>query len=119
MRKREKLGHDAVDASDREILNQTAELGYFSLSLSQFRGKLGWVTWVIMIVQTLLFLAGVWCATHFFAATDTLLAVKWGLSGAVLLLAGMQLKLSLMPQMQADRVLREVKRVELMLAARR
>jgi len=56
MRKLEKLVHDAVDESDREILNQTEELGYFSLSLSQFRGKLGWVTWVIMIVQTLLFL---------------------------------------------------------------
>jgi len=67
MRKLEKLVHDAVDESDREILNQTEELGYFSLSLSQFRGKLGWVTWVIMIVQTLLFLAGVWCATQFFA----------------------------------------------------
>jgi len=39
MRKLEKLVHDAVDESDREILNQTAELGYFSLSLSQFRGK--------------------------------------------------------------------------------
>jgi len=41
MRKLEKLVHDAVDESDREILNQTAELGYFSLSLSQFLLKFG------------------------------------------------------------------------------
>lgn len=118
MSKLDDLIREALDDSDREILTQTEELGYFSLGLSQFRGKLGWVTWVIMIVQTALFVGGVWCAVAFFNATDVLAALKWGLSGAVLLLTGFQLKLSLMPQMQADRVIREVKRVELLLAAR-
>jgi hypothetical protein len=70
-----------------------------------------------MIVQGAMFLGGVWCAIRFFGATDMLLAVKWGISGAVLMLAATMLKLSLMPQMQADRILRELKRVELLLAA--
>ncbi len=108
----------ALTGEDREILNQTQELGYFELGLSQFGGKLGWVTWVIMIVQATLFFIGVWCAFRFFGTTDVLEAVKWGIPAAVLMLAATQLKLSLAPQMQADRVIREVKRLELLIATR-
>ncbi len=116
MSKLDDLIRDTLDAKDHEILDQTKELGYFQLGLAQFGGKLGWVTWVIMIVQTAMFFVGVWCAFHFFGATETLIAIKWGISGAVMILGATVLKLSLMPQMQADRILRELKRVELMLA---
>ncbi len=107
---------EALRDQDRAILEATEEQGWFALGLGQFRGKLGWVTWVIMLVQTVLFIAGVWCAVRFFGATDMIPALQWGISGAVLLIMAIQLKLSLMPQMQADRILRELKRVELMLA---
>ena len=109
----------ALEGQDREILSGTGEMGYVQLSLSQFGGKLGWVTWVIMVVQGLLFLAGAWCAVRFFGATEVLPALRWGFSAAVLLLMSLQLKLSLTPQMQADRVIREVKRLQLLIAADR
>ncbi len=115
MSKLDRLIEEALRDQDRAILEATKEQGYFALALGQFSGKLGWVTWVIMLVQTAMFIAGAWCAVQFFATTDMLAALKWGLSGAVLLLMAIQLKLSLMPQMQADRILRELKRVELML----
>ena len=115
MSKLDRLIEEALRDEDRAILEATKEQGWFELGLGQFRGKLGWVTWVIMLVQTALFIAGVWCAVQFFNANEVLLALKWGLSGAVLLLSAMQLKLSLMPQIQAERILRELKRVELML----
>ncbi|MGR3662372.1 MAG: DUF6768 family protein [Paracoccaceae bacterium] len=118
MDKLDKLIEEALALEDREIFEQTQELGWFALGLSQFRGKLGWVTWVIMLVQGAMFLVGVWCAVRFFQTPDVLQAVKWGISGAVLLLAATSLKMSLMPQMQADRVIRELKRIELMLARR-
>ncbi|MEM7505961.1 MAG: DUF6768 family protein [Pseudomonadota bacterium] len=116
--KLDKMIEDALSDQDREIFEETQELGFFALGLSQFGGKLGWVTWVLMVVQTLMFAGAVWCGVHFFGATDVLAAVKWGISGAVLALMAIQAKLSLAPQMQADRVMREIKRVELMLAAR-
>jgi len=118
MSKLDDLIRDALDEKDQAILDKTEELGYFQLGLSQFGGKLGWVTWVIMIVQATLFLIGVWCAFKFFAATDLLLALKWGLTSATLIIVASALKFSLMPQMQADRVIRELKRVELLLASR-
>ena len=115
MTKLDEMIKEALRDEDRVILEATEEQGWFALGLGQFRGKLGWVTWVIMLSQITLFFAGAWCAVQFFNTDQLLPALKWGLSGAVLLLTALQLKLSLMPQMQADRILRELKRVELML----
>lgn len=68
----------ALTGQDRKILEETQELGYFVLGFSLFSGKLGWVTWVIMVVQATLFIIGIWCAVQFFASTEALDAVKWG-----------------------------------------
>lgn len=116
MNKLDRLIEEALQEQDRDILHETEELGFFALGLSQFSGKLGWVTWVLMIVQTAMFVVAVWCGFHFFGATEALPALKWGLSSATLALMAVQLKLSLTPQMQADRVIRELKRIELMVA---
>lgn len=116
MTKLDDLIEEALRAEDSDILDATAEQGWFALGLSQFSGKLGWVTWVIMTVQVVMFIAGIWCAVRFYGATEPVVALKWGLSGAVLILMATMMKMSLMPQMQATRVLREVKRLELMLS---
>lgn len=107
----------ALSGQDRDILEGTQELGYFQLGLKQFGGKLGWVTWVIVLVQSTMFLIGLWCAVRFFGATEVLIAVKYGISAAVLLLMSLVMKMSLWPQMQADRVIREVKRLQLLVAS--
>ena len=112
----DRMIEDALRGQDSEILRETQELGWFQLGLSQFGGKLGWVTWVVMIVQIALFAVGLYCAVQFFGATEAILAVKWGVSGGVLILMATQLKLSLMTQLQADRVIREVKRLQLIMA---
>ena len=118
MGKLDTLIAEALADEDRQIVAETEELGYFAASLGLFRGKTAWVNWVIMVVQLALFLVGVWCAVRFFAATDALMALKWGISGAVLLLMASSMKMSLMIPMQVNRVIRELKRVELMITAR-
>lgn len=107
-----------LSEQETEIMRMTEELGYFALVSGLFRGKLGWVSWVIMITQAIMFVAGVWAAWQFFAAVEVLAALKWGISAAVLLLMAAMMKMSFMPQIQADRVLRELKRVELLLLHR-
>jgi len=118
MTKLDDMIKDALGEQDHQILKDTEELGYFALGFNQFTGKLGWISWVVMLTQSIMFFVGVWCAWHFFNATEVLMALKWGLPAVVLMLAATSLKLSLMPQMQADRVLRELKRVELLIASR-
>ena len=108
----------ALTGEDRRVFEETQELGFFALGLSQFGGKLGWVTWVLIIVQIVMFAGAIWCGIRFFGAAEVLPALQWGLSCAVLAIMALQIKLSLAPQMQADRIIREVKRVELMLASK-
>lgn len=113
----DKMIKAALTGHDQEILNGTEELGWFALGLKQFTGKLGWVTWVLMVVQTSLFIAGAYFGIKFLNTTELLPAVKNGIGSAVLLLMATQLKTSLMPQIQADRVIREVKRLQLLIAS--
>lgn len=118
MSKLDQLIEEALSDQDKDIIRETQELGWFALGASQFTGKLGWVSWVLMIAQITLFLLAVWAGWHLFAATEILAALKWGLSSATLVIVATILKTSLMPQIQADRIMRELKRVELMIAHR-
>ena len=111
----DELIKEALSDQEAEIVKSTEELGYFTLAAGMFRGKLGWVSWVIMLVQSAMFIGGAWAAWHFFTADDMLAALKWGMSAAVVLIMATQMKMSFMPQLQADRVLRELKRVELLI----
>ncbi|MFV2034528.1 MAG: DUF6768 family protein, partial [Halocynthiibacter sp.] len=113
MTKLDQMIEQALPDEDHAILKATREQGWFALGRSQFSGKHGWVTWVIVLTQTAALVAGIWFAVKFFSGTEVLPTLKSGLTSAVLILISTQLKMSLMPKMQADRVLRELKRIEL------
>jgi hypothetical protein len=108
---------EALADDDLGLPGDAREPGFFALAFSTMRGPQGWVTWVLMVVQTVMFLAAVWAGWNFFAATDVLPAIKWGLSAATLAILATQLKLALVPQMQANRVILALRRLELRLAA--
>jgi hypothetical protein len=72
-----------------------------------------------MIVQGAAFIAGAWAAWKFFAADDVLTALRWGLPAATLLLMSLTMKMALWPTIQANRVIRELKRMELQMVSRR
>lgn len=117
MRDVDELIDEALDAEERELLNRIGEEpGWFSQAFSIFTGRIGWVHIVTMIVQTVLFLVGVWTAWHFFNAGDALTALRWGLPATALILSALMMKLALMPAIHANRLLRELKRIELQLA---
>ena len=116
MDKLDQLITEALTEDQQQMFKGTEELGWFALGINQFRGKLGWVTWVVMIVQGLLFLVGLWFAVLGWGAEEVLSAVKYGFTAATLIIVAASLKFSLMPQMQAARILRELKRLELLIA---
>lgn len=100
-------------AGEDEVL---PEPGYFKLAFSVFAGPQGWVSWIIVTLQIALFIGAVWAGWQFYAASEVLLALKWGLSAAVMAIVSLQIKLSLMPVMQANRVLLALRRLELHLS---
>ena len=117
MRDLDTLIDEALDDEERQLLRQIGEdPGFFAQLFGIFSGSTGWVHALMMVVQTALFVAGAWAAWMFFLAADPLAAIRWGLPAAVLLLMALIIKLSLWPTIQTNRVIRELKRLELQLA---
>jgi ABC-type multidrug transport system fused ATPase/permease subunit len=107
----------AVAAEERELLRAIGEeQPFISQSLRLFRGPNGWVNSIVMVAQTLAFLASIWAGWHFFQASTVLEALQWGLPATVLVLMSLILKLSLWPVMQVNRLMLQIKRVEILLA---
>jgi hypothetical protein len=111
---------EAVSAEERELLRRIGEEpSYVEQALGLFRGATGWVNMVLMLAQGAAFLAGAWAAWYFFASEDVLMALRWGLPAAVLLLMSLIMKMALWPTIHLNRVLKEVKFVQLQLAQRK
>lgn len=118
MDKLDQMIAEALAEEDRDILASTAEQGFFAQLFAPLSGRNAWVGWLTTVAIFAYAALMLWTGWKFFAATETLSALRWGLvalfSGVVI---GM-LKLYLFQEMQANRVIRELKRVELLLAKR-
>ena len=106
-------------AEERELLARSEEPGFFSLALGIFRGPLGWVHLLLMAVQILFFVAGIYAAWHFFHSADPVTQLRWGLPAVVLILAAIVIRFSLMSSLQANRLMHELKRIELQIVRTR
>lgn len=89
------------------------EPGYFEQAFGLFTGRLASVNWLMMIIQTLIFFVSIWMAFKFFASTEVLEALRWGLPCVVLMVSALTMKMALLPQMTTNRLLLEMRRMEL------
>lgn len=116
MSKLDRMIEEALGAEDRAVLSRFGEQGLLGETAALFSGKMGW--WVVLTtaVQVALFAAGVYAAAQFLTLTDPVMVVRWGIAAAVWFTAMGVIKLMHWQQMQANRIIREVKRLELQLA---
>ncbi len=117
MRDADRMIDEALGLEERELLRSIGEEpDYIEQAMGVFGGRLGWLNMVLMVAQGAAFFAGAWAAWNFFAADDTLAALRWGLPASVLLLMSLTMKMALWPTIQANRIIRELKRIELQIA---
>ena len=108
---------ETLDAEDRAVLGELGEEpGYFAQAMGLFRGKLAWVMWVMYLTNIIGAGIAIWSGWHLFQATDPVTAIRWGVVCVVSLNVGILMKGGMGVQMQNNRILRELKRVELQLA---
>lgn len=119
MGKLDRMIEDALGAEDRAVLARFGEQGLFGEVSGLFSGKMGWWVALTMVVQVALFAAGVYAAAKFLTLDDPVLVVRWGIAAAVWFMAMSVIKLMHWQQMQANRIIREVKRLELQVARAR
>lgn len=108
----------ALDAEQRQLLADIGEEpGYFAQVATVFQGKTWWAAAILMLAQSVIFVAAVWASVHFFRADTMLDALRWGLPASVGLLASLTMKLVFWPQMHINRLERQLKRMEALMMA--
>lgn len=110
------LINEALSREDEELLNRFAgEPGYFRQAFALFRGRLGWVIWLVGTVQLLLFIGAIYTVYHMFTAAELMNALRWGIGTVVLVQLSTLLRSFMGMHFEANRLIREIKRVELRL----
>lgn len=113
MSKIDELIGQALTEEDRALLASHREPGYIAQAFGLFRGPMAWVMWLVNIAGGLAFLAGAYAVWQMVAASDVLAAVKWGVGSLFLFQITTLCKSFMGNHMEANRMLRELKRVEL------
>ncbi|HJU38758.1 MAG TPA: DUF6768 family protein [Tahibacter sp.] len=108
----ERIGR-ALTEEDRALLASHAEPGYLAQASGLFRGPQAWTMWLLNIAGGAAFVAGVYALWKMIETTDTVLAVKWGVGVLVLFQMTALCKTFVVNRMETNRMLREIKRVEL------
>ncbi len=107
---------EALSAEDRDLLDRFGEQGLFAQWFSVYDGKMRWIAVYATVLTFVLFGAAVYCGWKFFAATVALDAARWGAGAVVLMVMVGFLKIWFWMRMESNRILREVKRLELQIA---
>lgn len=110
----DRLIEQALDDEDRalrEVLGkEPGVLGGFWPLLT---GPRAWANWVMLISQGVMFFVGVWLAWQFYRTEDVLDALRYGLPAVTLLVMVIVIKTSLTPYISENRLLTEIRRLEL------
>ena len=107
---------EALDSEDKKLLKEFGEQGLLAQSFSVFQGKQGWIAGVAAVMGFVISAAAVFSAWKFFNASDAVEATQWGVGAWLLMTMVGFMKLWFWMRMESNRVIREVKRVELQLA---
>ncbi|RJX20450.1 MAG: hypothetical protein C4570_03825 [Ammonifex sp.] len=108
---------EALEDEERQILeNIGQEQSLARQALGLFKGRTGWLNGSLLFGHVVFTIAGVYAAWRFFGITDVLMALRWGLSAAALLLAAVMTRIALVRAIQTNRVLRAVKDLEMRVA---
>lgn len=117
MRDLDRMIEEALGEDESELLRQIGEpAGFIEHAMDMFGAGLKWTVRFMVFGQAVIFLAGVWAAWNFFEASEPVTQLRWGLPAAVLLLGSTAVKLAVGPAVFHNRVMTELKRIELQLA---
>ncbi|SMX46223.1 DUF6768 family protein [Maliponia aquimaris] len=104
--------------TEQHLLRSSQPHGWLGLVRAMRAGRLAWIFWISWVVQLALFVLAVIWGLRFFAATDALAALKSGLPATTALILAVQIKTSMAPHLHSERILRALKRIEILVLAR-
>lgn len=103
----------ALTEEDRALLASHREPGYVAQAFGLLRGPMAWVMWVAYLAAILAFAGGVYALWQLSDATEAVGAVQWGVASLFLFQVTTMCKSFMGNRMESNRLLRELKRLEL------
>ncbi|WP_202845138.1 DUF6768 family protein [Luteimonas saliphila] len=116
MDKTDDLIERALSAEDRALLASHGEPGYISQALGLFRGPQGWVGMLAYVTALASFAGFAFAFWQLWTSEDVLAALKWGVVALLLFQYAAMMKTFMGTRVEANRTLRELKRMELQVA---
>lgn len=108
---------EALTEEEAVFYNELEEKDIFGKLGDVYRSKMGWLAIIMTVVQVALFAMFIYSIIQFLDAEDTKQLIQWSAIGFLSMIALSMTKLYVWMQMDKNDILREVKRLELQLAA--
>jgi len=106
----------ALSEEESEILERLDELSIFEQIMSTFQGKMKWVALYSAIIMIIIFALSVYCFVQFLQAEEIREMLLWGAGMGIGMMAVGLLKTWHWMQMDKNTLLREIKRLEILIA---
>jgi len=117
MDKIDSLIKEALSKEEAAFYDELEEQGLLAKLGAVHKGKMGWLVIMMNLVTLAAFVFLIYCGIRFFNSDQTNEIIRWG-SGAFLCMMLMSMmKLYIWLQMDKNDIIRELKRLELQLAA--
>ncbi len=113
----DKLIKDTLTQEESKFYDDLNEQGLFGMVRGLFKGKLKWIIVMMIIVNFIIFGIFIYSVFQFFEATDTIELIKWAVAGFMCMMMVSMLKLFSWMQMNKNALMREIKRLELLISS--
>ncbi len=115
----DKAIHQSLSREDQDFLaSLDEEPNLTDQTMGLFRGRLGWITWLNTIFLYLMTIVLIYALIRFFKVSPDIDGMlKWGGLTAYCLAGGFYIKLWSAQHMQTNRILRELKKLELQIVS--
>jgi len=107
---------EALSAEDRAMFDEFGEQGIYAQWFGVYRGPQAWIFSLITVVMVLLGTGGLYSLWKLIEIGSGPDAVKWGVAAIILLTMVSFIKIYFWMRMESNRVIREIKRLELQIA---
>jgi hypothetical protein len=118
-KKYDELIDQALSLEDRQLLARHSEAGYIAQATGLFKGPWTWVMWLVYLTTTAAFIGVIWAFWRMLDTDNAIDAVQWGISSVLLFQFTVMGKNFMGTHLEHNRVLRELKRLELQISLNR
>lgn len=108
---------ETLTQEETKFYDQLEEQNVFQMLLGIFSGKNRWLMLLISIIQAAFFVLFIYCLVEFLQTDETNMLIRWGLGGVLSIMASSMLKLFMWMQLDKKAIVREIKRLELLVSS--